>query len=340
MENMDPKELDRLIEKYLEGKCTDDERRLIDSLYSSLDAAGSGASALPSEERMNGAEERILRGLNAHAQETQSRRRYLWRYAGIAASLICLLSTGYYFTRVNQQDPETILATNAAKDFEQAENMSSTSKRLILPDGSIVRMGPNSRVRFTTDVEGPTRELFLEGEAYFDIAHNNARPFYVYAGNVVTKVLGTSFIVRARNSEQVTVSVKTGKVSVYSKKTSHKKTVLTPNQEAVYDGMTDLVATQEASVSAPTEIEVAPPLTEMHFEETQVSDVLRSLTKTYAIEVDFDEKALSGCVITSSFYDEGLYDRIDVICTAIGATYKIVDARIIIESKGCNLKTD
>ena len=62
------------------------------------------------------------------------------------------------------------------------------------------------------------------------------------------------------------------------------------------------------------------------------------LNRAYDIEIAFDTSALSGCVLTSSFYDEGLYDRIDVICTAIGATYRIVDQQIVIESQGCNLK--
>jgi hypothetical protein len=125
---------------------------------------------------------------------------------------------------------------------------------------------------------------------------------------------------------------------VYSRKTSHKKTVITSNQEAVYDHATDLVATQTARVEKNDEEKSAVP--EMHFEETPVPQVFAMLSRTYAIDIVFDEKLLSGCVLTSSFYDEGLYDRIDVICTAIGATYSIVDARIFIDTKGCNLKSE
>ena len=180
--------------------------------------------------------------------------------------------------------------------------------------------------------------MFLEGEAYFDVAHDADRPFFVYAGNVVTRVLGTSFIVRAvGRDEKVTVSVKTGKVTVYSRNTTHKKTVLVPNQEAVYDQLTDVVATLAVPVVLNQHKE---NLTEMHFDETPVSEVLSMLQKAYDIEINFQKEALSGCVLTSSFYEEGLYDRIDVICTAIGATYQIVDAQIVIESQGCNLKTE
>ena len=81
-------------------------------------------------------------------------------------------------------------------------------------------------------------------------------------------------------------------------------------------------------------------LVEMEFEETAVSDVLTALTKAYDVKILFKEEDLRGCVLTSSFFEEGLYDRIDMICTAIGATYKIVDTQIVVESNGCNLKPE
>lgn len=337
-EKMVPQDLDRLIEKYLEGKCTDAERAIVESLYASLGGKSSADSEVPVDDQRA---HRMLKNIRDHAQDADTNQDHpsrFWRYAGIAASLVFLLSVGYYFTK-----PETFKPTSgtekAVEAFSVVANTSPDSKRVILPDGSIVQLSPESRIRYAPHNNHPTRELMLEGEAYFDVAHNPSRPFYVYAGDVVAKVLGTSFTVRARGGdEKVTVSVRTGKVSVHSRKASHKKTVLTPNQEAVYDNVTDLVATQEAPVSKTHE--QSARLAEMHFEETPIPHVLEVLSKTYSIDIAFDERTLSGCVLTSSFYEEGLYDRIDVICTAIGATYSVKDARIFIESKGCNLKSE
>jgi len=339
---MVPKDLDKLIEKYLDGTCTDAERKLIDDLYSSL-GRGTEKSGDAANQNVQGVEARILQRLqeqtSARASEEPLARLYFWRYARIAASLIFLLGTGYYFYTLQQAPRAPMVVQKSPPAFHAVENFTADARRVILPDGSIVQMSPGSRIRYSTKTDAPARELFLEGEAYFDVSHNKARPFYVYAGNIVTKVLGTSFIVRAAGKNQkVTVSVKTGKVSVYSLSTAHKKTVLTQNQEAIYDEVTDLVATQAVAVEDGKENII--PVTEMHFEETPVSEVLRTLAQTYNIGILFDDRTLSGCVLTSSFFEEGLYDRIDVICTAIGATYKIVDARIVIESKGCNLKTD
>jgi len=199
-----------------------------------------------------------------------------------------------------------------------------------------VELSANSKIRFINDPASPSRELFLEGEAWFDIAHNSQRPFFVYAGDIVTKVLGTSFNVKAFDKNaQVTVTVKTGKVSVYSKNAEHKKVVLTPNQEAIYNRKTAVVASH--SVSETKVAQLRPQVDEMSFEETPVSDVLTTLAKDYSIDIVFDKETLSGCVLTSTFLDEGFYDRMDIICTAIGATYNVVDARIVISSNGCKV---
>ena len=341
---MAPKDLDKLIEKYLDGKCTAEECAFIDSWYARL---GKNPDALygaeTGDDGVADAGSRMLKNVQAHSRQPVKRalqrekvRPLFWKYTGIAASVLMVAALGFYMLPKNDV-PLTATHTTLSPEASVFENNTNEVRRLILPDGSIVTMSPSSRIRFSDNPQAPSRELYLEGEAFFDVAHNNDRPFYVYADNIVTKVLGTSFIVRAiGRDEKVTVSVKTGKVTVYTRNAAHKKTVLVPNQEAVYDRRTDSVATQ--AVPAEQIREEKKAYTEMNFEETPVPEVLAMLTKAYDIDIIFQEDKLSGCVLTSSFFEEGLYDRIDVICTAIGATYSIVDARIVIESNGCNIK--
>lgn len=344
---MAPNDFNKLLEKYLAGKCTEDEREIINAWYSAL-----GGKPYPKEDavpegRLRDIESRILSKVGAHVALSppdpvhgEEKRSFFWRYMGIAASvLLCLASGAYYLLPSATPGVLAVNEFSAVAPTDVVENNSTESKRVVLRDGSIVEMSPGSRIRFSDESDASVRELFLEGEAYFDVAHNSDRPFLVYAGNVVTKVLGTTFVVSALGQdEKVTVSVRTGKVTVYSRNSSHKKTVLVPNQEAVYNKVTDVLATQPVTVMGPS----APysKITEMHFEETPVSAVLEMLNETYDIDISFHKETLSGCVLTSSFYEEGLYDRIDVICTAIGATYEIVDSRIVINSPGCNLKTE
>lgn len=343
---MDPKDLDKLIQKYLDGKCTEEEIHFVDAWYSALgkNTGKAGEGAL-TKDKISAAEIRILNSLQKHAHAPSgdnpgavTRTNHLWMFSAIAASLLLCMAIGYYFYG-NPVISSPGIEKTITPQFTSVENSGRQEKRVILPDGSIVELSPASNIRYSSVVDSPSRELFLEGEAYFDVAHDTNRPFYVYVGNVVTKVLGTSFIIRAFDpNDKVMVSVKTGKVTVYSKNASHKKTVLTPNQAAVYDRVTDMVATQTGDESKA--IEIKKWSTEMQFEETPISEVLMVLKKAYDIDIVFNEEKLSGCVLTSTFFEEGFYDRIDVICTAIGATYKIVDAQVIIESNGCKIKPE
>jgi len=340
---MAPKDLDKLIEKYLQGKCTKEENDFVNSWYSALGKNTKDIKADVFDNKISAAGSRIFRRLQVHAQPVpqvilppNKDVFSFWRYAGIAACLLFLVAVGFYFLTAKHAT-SSLAEEIAVSGFSEIVNGTPLVKRVILPDGSIVEMSARSKIRFSKDSWSPSRELFLEGEAYFDVARDPARPFYVYAGDVITKVLGTSFIIRAAGAnEKVVVSVKSGKVTVYSRKASHKKTVLSPNQEAIYDEATEVVATRPVSV--PQSAEARRDLVEMHFEETPVKEVLELLARTYGIEIKFEPEILAGCVLTSSFFEEGLYDRIDVICTAIGATYKIVDAQIVIEGNGCNLK--
>ena len=340
---MTPKDLDKLIEKYLEGKCTQEEMDLVDSLYASVGKNPPFLSANTGEEPTSAAGERILRQIDEHVQrstgaQVSTRLPLWWKYTGIAASIIILIAAAFFFYSPLENN-QPVAQQTISSEFTSIDNRMTVSRRVTLPDGSLVQMSPGSNIRFANDNHASSREVYLDGEAYFDVAHDASRAFYVYAGNVITKVLGTSFVVRARGDDgKITVTVKTGKVTVYSRSTAHKKTVITPNHEAIYDQRTDIVATQNVPVARLKEERTN--VAEMHCEETPVSDVLLALMKSYDVDIVFRMEDLSGCVLTSSFFEEGLYDRVDVICTAIGATYKVVDRRITIESKGCSLKPD
>jgi transmembrane sensor len=343
--NMAPKDLGNLIKRYLQGKSTAEESDFINAWYGSLGQQRESKAEDVTEEKMAFLEKQIQEKLQKHVEMTLTSRDvaerkpsiFLWPYSGIAASLVMCLAFTFYFFKGGVESKTIAVEKTAEHPVHFVENSTDGVKRVILSDGTLLELAPKSNIRFSNDASSASRELFLEGEAYFDVAHNSERPFYVYAGDIVTRVLGTSFIIRAtQQHDRVTVSVRTGKVTVYSRKASHKKTVLVPYQEAVYDRKSQVVATQaipEQGLHA-----LKRNVSEMHFEETAVSEVLSTLRKTYDIEIIFEEESLSGCVLTSTFIEEGLYDRIDVICTAIGATYRIVDSKIVIESNGCNLK--
>ena len=155
---------------------------------------------------------------------------------------------------------------------------------------------------------------------------------------MITKVLGTSFTISSTDdSQQVVVRVRTGRVSVYSQQEKNLAdpetggVVLLPNQQAIYHREKQqlsrkLVANPLPVVSSPAAI---------RYEDTPAAKVFRDIENKYGIHLIYNEENLKNCFITTSISDEPLYDTMDLVCRIIGATYKEVDAQLVIDSKGC-----
>lgn len=102
--------------------------------------------------------------------------------------------------------------------------------QVVLSDGTQVWLNSTSKIRFPFKFPGDKREVFIEGEAYFTVKQDAARPFVVHAGQADIQVLGTSFNVNAYRATQVITSLVQGKVAVQS---GSRKLVLDPGKEVV-----------------------------------------------------------------------------------------------------------
>lgn len=237
----------------------------------------------------------------------------------------------------NQSAPDAI----ATRGPITVKNQGTNSKKIVLLDGSTVLLEPGSEVRYDRDFKSG-REVFLTGEAFFDVTKDASRPFLVYADEVTTKVLGTSFrIIANKSGKEVVVAVMTGKVSVYTKPGHHKfqnntlgEITLTPNQKAIYKRTEHVVVKK---VVEEPEVIVENKSVKNNYINEQVVVILRALSESYGVEMRYDSGALSGCTLTSdAIQSEGLFDQLDIICSALGGTYKLEnDASIVIEANGC-----
>ncbi|MPR35977.1 FecR family protein [Salmonirosea aquatica] len=280
--------------------------------------------------------------LPTEPQKTPTRSRLA--YPAWAAGVILVLGISWLLWesqksgRVSYQELTAVIKEK--NELIEKVSGSNDSVRVVLEDGSVVTLSPHSKLSYPTHFEGSRRRVILTGEAFFDISKDPSRPFYIYAGEVVTKVLGTSFRIQAFDeANQVLVQVKTGRVSVYSQPRlilSDPETdglVLLPNQQAVYSRAQQNLSRRLVDVPQPV---VAPSQgTPLRYDEVPASRILRDLEAQYGITILFNDDVLDRCVLTTTLGDEPLHEKLDLICQTIGATYKEVDAQLIVESKGC-----
>ena len=71
------------------------------------------------------------------------------------------------------------------------------------------------------------------------------------------------------------------------------------------------------------------------FKDAPIEKVFDAIEKAYGIEVVYDKKVMKDCRITTSLDDENLFDKLNIICKLLGASYKIIDTNVVIEGVNC-----
>ena len=264
-----------------------------------------------------------------------------WKPALAAASVIIALGLGWRWYQSTPKGKYDQLISAAKSPLEEVVNTTSTNLTVNMPDGSHAILKPESKLSYTKSFTGNIREVYLSGEAFFDVIKNPSKPFFVYANGLITKVLGTSFWVKAyEEDKQVTVLVKTGRVSVFAQKNTQNPDpetnglVLTPNQQVVF-GKADERLTRKL-IERPVILLSPQELKQFSFTNASVTDIFAALEKAYGVDIVIDEELMANCTLTTTLSNETLFEKLDIICEALEATYKVVDAQVIITSKGCN----
>ena len=226
-------------------------------------------------------------------------RRMLMVALAAAAVLIAVIGGGHVLRRAPQW-----------KEYSTAP-----AQRMVirLQDGTQVTIAPKSRVRYTADFGRAHRDLYLDGEAYFQVARDSLRPLRVHTAGSVTEDLGTAFVVRAYGDQNGTeVVVTEGRVSLSRAETTSPAVVL---------GLRDLGrlgASGPATVRRGVDVDRYLAWTKgvLAFDGTPLSEVMPALERWYNVEIRLSDSALATRRLTASFQNE----PIDLVLKRIALT--------------------
>lgn len=328
-----------LLEKYLQNQCTAEEKLLIEKLYGMLDKKDL-EEVYPDE--LIRLEQKLWDNISQQAgiitenSQKKNHKRLFW-YAAAVISALTLVTAYLFFS--DAKNPQ-YLAFRNAKDLVEQINTGNALLKIRLEDGSVVVLQPRSSLSYPHHFKQNLREVSLQGEAYFLISKNPKRPFFVYNKNTITRVVGTSFIIRTnRHTEQTEVIVRTGKVMVYPnvKKqlfSTDSKVILTPNQKTAYSP--DKGQFETSLVPDPVPLVPHDQHTIKNtcsFEDTPIPEVLKGLQQAYGIEIIIADHELNVETFTGDISGQSLYKKLDLICHAVKARYEISGTRIMIREK-------
>lgn len=282
---------------------------------------------------------RIDRQPDAKVIAIHSKNTNWFKYAGVAAVLIVLTSVALLFINrytnsgVNYKD----LVKETGSELTEQVNNTSAEKLVVLTDGSRVRLQKDTKISFPSKFNDfSTRKVYLNGKATFEVAKNPEKPFFVYTNGIVTKVLGTRFIITSNEKDKnITVEVISGVVSVSS--IPDKR-----SQNAVANKLNSLIIkrnqradfSKEEKTLISSVVDQPATLDETMFnyafEDEPIKKVFKNIVDSYGIEVIYDEKAFANRTFTADLSKTTMYQKLDIICKAINARYEILDGKIVI----------
>jgi len=158
--------------------------------------------------------------------------------------------------------------------------------KLALSDGTEVWLNATSKLRFPFAFNGDKREVYLEGEGYFNVAKKDGQPFIVHTAHTDITVLGTTFNVNAYNKDVTTTSLVTGKVLT---KSGNEEVTLKPGQQVAYN------TSNKYSVDNFDAEEVLAWMRGLYvFHNTSLEHIATVIERWYGVKVVFDDPSLAG----------------------------------------------
>jgi ferric-dicitrate binding protein FerR (iron transport regulator) len=344
-----------LIRRYLRGECTAEEAARVDAWFNAFDGEPDLLHTLGPAERaaldrrmLDRIKSRIAAGTvrpesDATAESVPEvlplpRNRFragaLAALSGAAAAVLLALGVLFYGQRPGQE--ATPGKGTVASATVTITNPSTTLRRQLLADGSEVWLHPGSRLTYPRAFAGGTREVALSGEAFFDVTRDPSRPFLIRSGDLLTRVLGTSFSIKAyENAPSAEVVVVTGQVSVRlagAPAERNPEVLLTPRQRVTYEKAARRLARGQVPSGAKRSLWETSTLA---FENASLREIIGALNAHFDVRIGVARPPMLNCRLRADFNGQHLPAILEMIGESVDATYRIDGNAITLEGDGC-----
>jgi transmembrane sensor len=294
-----PKPVDQaLIEKFLHGGCSAQEEEMVrlflkrpesEIILNEILSAnqtrdltlfeGENVPHIKQAQWLSAINERIAAGTQ---KKVPVKKSFHFKYAAIWAALLITTLSVYlmmHFSKPRQQ----------ALAYIERSNPNGQRSKITLSDSSVVYLAAGSRLRYPERFLADKREISLYGEAFFEVTKNPKKPFIIHTGTVRTRVLGTSFKIKAFDHEPLSVEVATGKVRV-DQVMGHRiesLAILMPGQKVVY--LKGKASTQDVDITDVTGFKTS----QLAFRNSSLLEICETLGRWYNVKISFKSQRKS-----------------------------------------------
>lgn len=253
-----------------------------------------------------------------------NKKRWIRRIT-IAASFLLLAFSWWWFTPVKKVKPTDI------RSIKQSEIVANkgTRSRIVLPDSSIVYLNADTKLNYPQQFSQDKREVYLDGEAFFNVKKNPNKPFIVHTSGIQVKVLGTTFNVKAYSTGKlIETSLITGSIEVTVNNRPNEKITLSPNAKLVIKNNGSGPANEKKNEKASPDFEINPikpdpkdnTIVETQWMENRLvfrnetfDEVARMMERWYNVIIEIDDDELKSILLSGTFENETIEQALDAL---------------------------
>jgi len=328
-----------IVSKYMQGKCTREELetvlKLFDDPYFNL------ALRPTLYEQWNKTEKGDQKELNEwestsildeihgriHFKKINKKRKSrIFRLTGTVLKVAAILIIGLFLGLSVQhlQKSESFYYTSIAPK--------GSISQMILPDNTMVFLNSGSEIKYTVNSTNGQREVYLDGEAWFDVTKNEKKPFVVNTPFYAVKVLGTRFNVKAyRTDETVATTLEEGSIEVLSSGNNKFKgnKLLKPGQQFIYNQSTGTVRTKNVS----TRLFTSWKENKLIFINMNLKQLIVLLERKYGVDIEVADNIILDYHYDGTIKNETILEVLDLLKETLPISYKIIGQKVIIQKK-------
>ena len=333
---------EKIIDQFFEGSLSEEQHLEVLKWFSSipeaeqmefmeahikvLDTSGFEEVSTPSDYDFN--------SLVAKIEERSASRRRLYNLTlHVAASILPFVFCWFLFQQTSTTKKSVVVNRVAKIRLIRLKNPLQVTRTVQLSDLSTVDLYPGSTLQYPEKFSTLKRDVQLEGKAFFNIKHENARAFIVQTGILKTVVLGTSFWVDATlNGKSIEVKVKTGKVGLIS---AHQPTVfLLPSERAVFDLSAGILAkVKPLKVKVPVRKTDGEAPTAIVFNNTPLKQVAKILSESFGKTISVQESIGEDFTVSLTTKGKPITTILQEIKSQIPIDYEIEGSNIFIKQQ-------
>jgi ferric-dicitrate binding protein FerR (iron transport regulator) len=264
------------------------------------------------------------------------------RFTSIAVAVLAVITIGVYLFWKMQRP------VSSKPGIIQYVCKPGERKSFQFPDGTQVILNAGSEIYLNEQYAKSTREVFLKGEAFFEVQHNAAVPFIVHTASMDVKALGTAFNVKSYNDENRTETILIrGLIEVTLKKDNNRKLLLHPDEKVLWlehkrgGGM---ITPPSVTKNIPEQVVVKPVRktdngevaalawvqNNLAFEDEPFEDIAYQLNRWYNVNIQFESADIKQYHFTATFKKEKIEQVLEILRTSKKFNYRFEEQKILI----------